>query len=523
MLTSERNALFHKERTENPMAAHHPATQAPRSPNRRWLGFFAVLAAMIMNLLDSTIVNVAAPSIRAELGGTNASLQWMAAAYPLALAVGLLTGGRLGDMYGRRRMLMAGAAGFVAASLAAAGAFNPETLIAARVVQGVFGAVMIPQAFGLIRDLFPPQHIGKAFAALGPVIGLSTILGPIVAGLLVDADLFGIGWRMIFAINLPIGGFTLLAGRIALPTAPRAHDRPARLDLTGTVLAGAGMFGLVYPLVQGAELGWPAWTFAMLAGAVAVLGLFAAHQHHRTRTNRTPLVQLSVLAKRSYSSGVMFVVAFFGAVAGLALALGLFLQLGLGYSPIRASLTMATWALGAFFGSGFAATARAKLGRRIIHLGLAIMAAGIAGLTLVFHLAGSVGDAQLALPLAGFGLGMGMIFVPLFDIIMGEIADHEVGSAAGLLESIQQLGGSLGVAALGSIFFAAAGSPTANGHFAAAAATNAAAATTLAALALTAVAFALGFLLPKTTRPQPSHDPVAHEEAPAAAPVPIAA
>jgi EmrB/QacA subfamily drug resistance transporter len=514
------------------MTAQHPTAKATgkaaTAPTRRWLGFFAVLAAMIMNLLDSTIVNVAAPSIRAELGGSYASLQWMAAAYPLALAVGLLTGGRLGDMYGRRRMLMVGAAGFVTASLAAAAAPSPEVLIGTRVVQGLFGAVMIPQAFGLIRDLFGPKDIGKAFAALGPVIGLSTIAGPIVAGLLVDADILGMGWRSIFAINLPIGGFTLLAGRVALPSVRTGGtgQRPARLDLTGTLLAATGMFLLVYPLVQGAEAGWPAWTFAMLTGAIVTLAGFAAHQHHRTRTGRTPLVQLSVLAKRSYTSGVLFVVVFFGAIAGLALVLGLFLQLGLGYSPIRASLTMATWALGAFLGSGFAAAAGVKLGRRVVHLGLGIMSVGITGLYLVFNVAGSVGAATLALPLAAFGLGMGMIFVPLFDIIMGEIADHEVGSAAGLLESIQQLGGSVGVAALGTVFFATTGAPTVQGHFAVAAATDAAAVTALAALALTGVAFALGFLLPKAARPQPDHAPVAEEEAPAtteAAPMPAAA
>jgi MFS family permease len=175
--------------------AHHVAETAagaashPVSVGQRWLGLFAILAATIMNLLDSTVVNVAAPSIRHELGGTYTSLQWIAAGYTLALAVGLLTGGRLGDMYGRRRVLLIGVAGFVVASIACAVAWSPETLIVARVVQGLFGAVMIPQGFGLLRDLFPPQEIGKAFAAFGPVIGLATIVGPIVAGLLIDADI----------------------------------------------------------------------------------------------------------------------------------------------------------------------------------------------------------------------------------------------------------------------------------------------------------------------------------------------
>jgi len=169
----------------------------PGTHGRRWLGLFAVLSAMIMNILDATIVNVAAPSIRADLGGSYASLQWVVAAYTLALGVGLLTGGRLGDMYGRRRVLLTGAAGFVAASLACAFAVSPVMLIGSRVLQGLFGAVMVPQAFGLIRDLFPPSQIGKAFGALGPVIGLSTIAGPVVAGLLIHADIAGTGWRMV--------------------------------------------------------------------------------------------------------------------------------------------------------------------------------------------------------------------------------------------------------------------------------------------------------------------------------------
>src|SRR5262245_42939770 len=186
--------------------------------DRRWLGLFAVLTAMIMNILDSTIVNVAAPSIRSDLGGSYASLQWVVAAYTLALGVGLFTGGRLGDMYGRKRVLLTGATGFVLASLACAFAQSPGMLIGSRVLQGLFGAVMVPQAFGLIRDLFPPKEIGKAFGALGPVIGLSTIAGPIVAGLLIDADILGSGWRMVFAINLPLGLFTILAGLKALPS-----------------------------------------------------------------------------------------------------------------------------------------------------------------------------------------------------------------------------------------------------------------------------------------------------------------
>jgi EmrB/QacA subfamily drug resistance transporter len=463
--------------------------------DRRWLGLFAVLAAMIMNLLDATVVNVAAPSIRAELGGSYATLQWIAAGYTLALAVGLLTGGRLGDMYGRKRMMIAGVVGFLVTSVACAVAWSPATLVGARVLQGLCAAVMIPQAFGLVRDLFPPQEIGKAFAAFGPVIGGSTILGPVVAGLLVDADVFGSGWRMIFLINVPLGLFALLAGVRALPAvAPSARN--TRLDLAGVVLAGAGMFLLVYPLVQGREQGWPAWTFAMLAGSVAVLAGFAVHQVRRRRGGGVPLVELSVFARRSYTSGVVFVIVFFGAVVGFSLAVGLFLQLGLGYSPMRASLTMAAWAVGAFLGSGFAVAMMAKLGRTILHLGLALMGAGIAGVYLVFQAVGTeVGTGHLIAPLVVFGFGMGMIFVPLFDIIMGEVEDHEVGSAAGALESIQQLGASLGVAVLGTVFFGVVGQQMVLSVW-----VDAAKWTALLTLGLTGLAFVLGFLLPRKPR-----------------------
>jgi EmrB/QacA subfamily drug resistance transporter len=465
--------------------------------DRRWLGLFAILAAMILNLLDSTIVNVAAPSIRADLGGSYTTLQWIAASYSLALAVGLLTGGRLGDMFGRKRMLLIGIAGFLAASMICAAAWSPASLVGARTVQGLFGAVMVPQAFGLIRDLFAPNQIGKAFGALGPVIGLSTILGPVVAGLLINADIFGLGWRAVFAINLPLAAFALIAGVRALPSA--RPSRTMRLDVPGAAVAGTGMFLLVYPLVQGRDLGWPAWLLAMLGCAVVILAGFVVYQVRRRRSGRTPLVELSVFAKRSYTSGVAFVIVFFGSIVGFSLSVGLFLQLGLGFSPMRASLTMSTWAVGAFLGSGFGATMMARLGRRILHIGLSLMALGLGGVYLGLTGSGP-GGWSLTLPLGLYGLGMGMIFVPLFDIIMAEVRDHEVGSASSLLESLQQLGASLGVAVLGTVFFTAVGARPLVGDF-----VHASQKIALISLGLTVVAFGVAFLLPRRARP--AYDP----------------
>src|SRR3954451_12541830 len=181
------------------------AAAAMRSAERPWTGFAVVLAAMIMNLLDSTILNVGAPSIQRDLHMSSSAVEWIAAAYTLAIAVGLMTGGRLGDMFGRKRMLLFGLAGFVAASAACSVAWSSESLIGARVIQGLSAALITPPGFGLIRDLFPPQKMTQAFAALGPVIGLSTVAGPVVAGLLLHVDPFGTGWRSLFFINLPLG------------------------------------------------------------------------------------------------------------------------------------------------------------------------------------------------------------------------------------------------------------------------------------------------------------------------------
>src|SRR6478736_5569672 len=202
-----------------------PSPQQDRtgaSPGK-WLGFTVILSAMILNILDSTILNVAAPSIQRDLSLSASALEWIAAAYTLAIAVGLLAGGRLGDAFGRKRMLMTGLVGFVASSVLCSVAWSSESLIAGRVLQGLAAAVMIPQTFGLIRDIFGPADIGKAFAAFGPAIGLSTVLGPVVAGALIELDPFGTDWRSLFLINVPVGLFAIVVGRRVLPDSEPAH------------------------------------------------------------------------------------------------------------------------------------------------------------------------------------------------------------------------------------------------------------------------------------------------------------
>ncbi len=486
------------------VAADRPADPPahPGLTSRSWIGFGVILAAMILNILDSTIVNVAAPAIQADLAMSTSALEWVAASYTLALAVGLMTGARLGDMVGRRRLLLIGLAGFVASSAFCSFAWSGEVLVAGRAAQGLAAAVMVPQTFGLIRDLFPPQHIGKAFAAFGPVIGLSTVLGPVVAGLLMKADVFGTDWRALFLINLPIGVAALVVGAKVLPAGAATHAG-ARLDVVGTALLAAASFLLVLPLVDGRTQGWPAWMFVLLAASVPVLGIFVVQQRARLRAGRAPLFELSLLGKRSYVSGVLFTIVFFGSIVGFSLTIGLFLQVGLGYSAMQAGLYLAALAVGAFFGSAVGAWAATAVGRPILHVGLTGMAAGTALLWWSLTRAdGDVGLGDLAPGLFVFGLGMGMIFVPLFSIIMGEIDDHEVGSASGLLESLQQLGASLGVAVLATLFFDRFALEDGGPQVAVAAGRHLVAAedTLLLVIGLLAVAWALGWLLPRRAR-----------------------
>ncbi len=480
-------------------------TTSTAAGNGKWIGFAVILAAMILNILDSTILNVAAPSIQRDLTLSSSALEWIAAAYTLAIAVGLLAGGRLGDAYGRKRMLMAGLVGFVASSVLCSVAWSGDVLVAGRVTQGLAAALMIPQTFGLIRDIFGPADIGKAFAAFGPAIGLSTVLGPVVAGALIKLDAFGTDWRSLFLINVPVGVFAIVVGRKVLPDSEPAH-RGARLDWVGTALMAAVSFLVVFPLVEGRTLGWPVWLVGVVAAAVPLVVVVGKRQQGRIARGETPLVELSVLRKRSFVSGVVFTMVFFGSIVGFSLTTGLFLQIGLGMTPMKAALYLAGLAIGAFFGSGVGAWATTAVGRPILHVGLVIMAAGTFLLYASIHGSGGadhgVGWLQLVPGMVVYGFGMGMIFVPLFSIIMGEIEDHEVGSASGMLESFQQLGASIGVAALATLFFATIrledGGPVA----AAIAGRHVLAAehTLLVSLVLIAVAFVLGFQLPMKAR-----------------------
>ncbi|MFF5080586.1 MFS transporter [Actinoplanes sp. NPDC000266] len=397
---------------------------------------------------------MAGPVIRDEIGGSYSLIQWLGAAYTLAMAIGLLTGGRLGDIFGRRRMFLIGAAGFTLASLVCGLAQTPAQLIAARAVQGLFGAVMLPQGLGMIKQMFSADEQAKAFGAFGPVMGLSSVGGPILAGWLVDADYFGAGWRMIFFINLPLGLFALFGAVRWLPEFRSA--RAPRLDWLGVILAAAGAFLLLYPLVQGRELDWPVWCFALLALGVVIFGLFAIYEARRERNGRDPLVTPSLFRKRAFSGGLAVGLVFFAALIGTGLVFTFYLQIGLGYSPLKAGLTTLPQALGTVAGFVAAGAGLAEhFGRRLLQLGTVVMIVGTAAFALSVRLAGAdVTPYKLIPGLVLVGAGMGLAMAPFFNIVLAGVDDEETGSASGALTSVQQLGGAFGIAVLGTIFFA---------------------------------------------------------------------
>ena len=419
---------------------------------KRWLILFIVLAAECMDLLDGTVVNVAAPTIHRTLGASSTELQWIVGGYPLALAVGLLIGGRLGDLFGRRRVFLAGIVGFTLASAVCGAAPSTEVLIVARLAQGFAGALMIPQGFGLLRETFPADELPKAFGFFGPVMGSAAMIGPILGGALVSAHLFSDAWRSVFLINLPIG---IAAGIAAARLLPRTTTRYAtQLDLVGGALAAIASLALIYPLIQGRALGWPAWTYASIAASLGLFGAFALHLQRRKRSTKDPLIEPSVFTHRGYSAGALVLMLYFGGMIGSMLTLTLFLQLGEGFSAIHAGLTIAPFALGTAITAPPGAALMQKLGGRImIQAGSVISLLGYAAVALILTNTTHVTTWGLLGPLLAVGMGMGLFVVSAFDTILAAVTDRELGSASGALNAIQQLGGAIGVAVLGTIFF----------------------------------------------------------------------
>jgi len=416
----------------------------------RWL-LAVVLIADILDLLDSTITNIAAPSIVRDIGGGQSLIKWLGASYALAMGVFLVVGGRLGDRYGKRRLFLVGITGFTLASAMCGLSVDPAMIIVGRLIQGSFGALLIPQGITILMAAFSRDQIPRAFAAFGPAMGISAVLGPIVAGFIITANLAGLGWRPIFLINIVLGTTGLVAAWVLLP-----HDKPIsyeRIDSLGSGLLGASMFTLIFGLIQGSTSGWTVLPIVSLMAGVALFIGFGVRQARAVN----PLIVPSLLKNRGFTSGLLLGLFLFASVSGLAYVISLFFQLVLHLTPSQAALGLAPMAAGIVVASIVCRPLLRRLGRTLVVIGLVASLAGALVLWVTVLAKGTEVTPWMTIPaILILGIGMGICFTATFDVALGDVAHDEAGSASGALSAVQQLAGAIGSAVVTTVFFSVA-------------------------------------------------------------------
>lgn len=435
------------------MAATAPA-DAAIDPRRRRIALWVILLAFAMDLLDSTIVNIGIPSIQRELGTSYAAVQWIVAGYQLTFALFLITGGRLGDIFGYRRILLVGMSGFALASVLCGFALSSEMLVAARLLQGLAAALMVPQTLAIMQVMYPSVEERQRVSALyGAVAGLATVSGPIIGALLITGNPYGFGWRTIFLINLPLAIAGIALGFAYLPD--RRSPHPLHVDLLGVGLILAAMLMLMFPLIEGRALGWPLWAFLSMGASLIVFALFALSQIRKDRRDGSPLVVPHLFRARSFVAGIVVQLCFYGVVASFFLVLTIFLQIGIGYDVLTAGLTSIPFSLGIAITVTLAQGVLVpRFGRNVLTAGPLIMAVGFALLIAeIARFGGGLSPWAIAPVLFVTGTGMGCVVAPIYPFILAQVLVRDAGSASGVINAVSQVGGAVGVAAVGVVFF----------------------------------------------------------------------
>jgi EmrB/QacA subfamily drug resistance transporter len=424
----------------------------------RWAALPVVLAGTFLVVLDFFIVNVALPSMQADLHASSGAIEWVVAGYALTSAVLLITAGRLGDRHGRRRAFTAGVALFTLSSLACGLAPSAELLVAARLVQGVAAAAIMPNVLSIIGVTYTAADRVRALAVYGLVMGLAAVGGQLIGGVLVEIDVAGLGWRSVFLINVPVG---LAALTLAPRLVPESREAGAgRIDLRGTVLVTLGLTAVVLPLVEGRAHGWPAWTWLSLAAAPVILGAFARDQLRLARRGGSPLLVPSLFRGRAFSAGLVVQSAFWCGQASFFLVLALYLQQGRGLDALQAGLVFTILAVAYLAASAKAPALTLRFGRALVAEGALVLAAGHGLLLWAVSDVGVGGSvAMLAPGLLLVGAGMGLVITPLTTIVMGAVGPEHAGSASGALSTMQNVGNATGVAVIGVLFFGAGADP----------------------------------------------------------------
>ncbi|WP_329533742.1 MFS transporter [Streptomyces sp. NBC_01450] len=433
--------------------AEPPRGPAAGADRRRWLALAIVMTAAFMDLVDVTIVNIAIPSIQRDEGASVGQIQWITAGYALAFAAGLITGGRLGDIHGRKRLFLIGIGGFTIASALCGFAANPEMLVASRILQGGMAALMVPQVLSIVHATFPAHERGKVFGLFGAIVGLGAVSGPLLGALLTEWNLFGLEWRPIFLINLPVGIAALILGRrfISESKAPKA----LKLDLVGMALVTLGLLMLLYPLTRGRELGWPLWGYVSMGGALLVFAALVAYEKRKAARDGSPLVELSLFKVKSFAAGIAVQTVFGVGLGIFFLVWTLYMQVGLGWRPLRAGLTGVPFSIAVSAAAGMSVQLLVpRFGRKVLQAGALIMAVGVLLYIWESERYGlSIAPWQMALPLVVMGAGMGFIVAPLTDAVLSEVPREHSGSASGLINTVQQMGNALGLGLVSVVFF----------------------------------------------------------------------
>ncbi|MFJ9562076.1 MFS transporter [Streptomyces fuscichromogenes] len=428
--------------------------QQPTTDDRRWKALGVCLAAGFISLLDTSIVNVALPSMERGLGATEAAQSWVVSGYALTFGLALVPAGRLGDMRGRRQAFLIGLAVFTVASAACGLAGSPDRLVVFRLIQGAAAGMVAPQTSGLIQQMFQGAERAKAFGLLGSVIGVSTAVGPLAGGVIIDAVGTDDGWRWVFFVNLPIGIAALVAGLRLLPRYPGTADRRERFDPLGVLLLGSGVLALMLPLVQEQQwTGRQKWALAPV-GAV-LLGLFWVWERRQGRLGRAPLVDLNLFSLRSFTLGALISFSYFAGFTTVFFVLALFLQNAAGYSALAAGVTVLPFAVASAVGAALGGRLVVRHGRVLVVIGLAGVAVGLLGIVAVVRLVPleHFGWAA-AVPMIIGGIGSGITVSPNTTLTLTLVPVKRAGAAGGVLQTGQRVGSAAGIAVVGSVYFA---------------------------------------------------------------------
>ncbi len=421
----------------------------------QWTLLALLLTAPFMVVLDFFIVNVAIPSLSLDLHAGSTVIEWVVAGYGLTTAIGLVAAGRLGDRVGRRRVFWAGMLVFTIASAVCGLAPSGGALVAARLVQGLGAALVTPQVLSILRVAYDGADRARAFAVYGMTLGLAAVLGQLIGGLLIQADLFGLGWRACFLINIPIGLVALVLVPRLVPESK--VEGTGRLDLAGMGLITLGLAAIVLPLIEGRSQGWPLWTWLSLAAAPVILAVFGVHQRRRRDHGGEPLLDPALFRERAFTAGLLSTLAFFSSMASFFLVLALYLQPGRGLDALQAGLVFTILAAAYLAASMRAPELVARYGRRLPGVGGVVLALGHATLAATVAEIGTGRDVLLLTPgLLLVGAGMGLVLTPLTTTVLGSLPAMRAGAASGALSTMQNVGNALGVALIGVVFFNAA-------------------------------------------------------------------